>query len=151
MVRQNSFSTHAISLDEHRNWFYATLKNRARRLFVFYEKEKLIGQVRFDIEENNSAVISISIGANYRGFGLAPCLLEKALRHFHDRERQISKIYAYVKTENMASRYAFYSCWFLRIVFSDNKHALKYCYVYWKLIYSNILVLIGKIPIGYLL
>ena len=26
MVRQNSFSTHAISLDEHRNWFYATLK-----------------------------------------------------------------------------------------------------------------------------
>ena len=129
MVRQNSFSTHAISLDEHRNWFYATLKNRARRLFVFYEKEKLIGQVRFDIEENNSAVISISIGANYRGFGLAPCLLEKALRHFHDRERQISKIYAYVKTENMASRYAFIRAGFKDCV-SDNKHALKYCYVY---------------------
>ena len=129
MVRQNSFSTHAISLDEHRNWFYATLKNRARRLFVFYEKEKLIGQVRFDIEENNSAVISISIGANYRGFGLAPCLLEKALRHFHDRERQISKIYAYVKTENMASRYAFIHAGFKDCV-SDNKHALKYCYVY---------------------
>ena len=129
MVRQNSFSTHAISLDEHRNWFYATLKNRARRLFVFYEKEKLIGQVRFDIEENNSAVISISIGANYRGFGLALCLLEKALRHFHERERQISKIYAYVKTENMASRYAFIRAGFKDCV-SDNKHALKYCYVY---------------------
>ena len=75
------------------------------------------------------AVISISIGANYRGFGLAPCLLEKALRHFHDRERQISKIYAYVKTENMASRYAFIRAGFKDCV-SDNKHALKYCYVY---------------------
>ena len=96
---------------------------------MLYHWMKLIGQVRFDIEENNSAVISISIGANYRGFGLALCLLEKALRHFHERERQISKIYAYVKTENMASRYAFIRAGFKDCV-SDNKHALKYCYVY---------------------
>ncbi len=129
LVRQNSFSTGAISLDEHRNWFYATLRNSARILLVFYEKEKLIGQVRFDMAEDNSAVISISIGAPYRGFGLAPCLLEKALRYFHDRERLISKVYAYVKTENMASRCAFVRAGFEDCV-SDNEPALKYCYVY---------------------
>ena len=51
------------------------------------------------------------------------------IRDSHERERQISKIYAYVKTENMASRYAFIRAGFKDCV-SDNKHALKYCYVY---------------------
>lgn len=129
MVRQNSFSTDEISLDEHTNWFNATLRNNARKLFVFFDKERLIGQVRFDVAEDNSAVISISIGAVYRGFGLASCLLEKALERFHNVDGQVNKVYAYVKTENLASRYAFIRAGFEACV-SDNEDALKYCYVY---------------------
>lgn len=129
IVRQNSFSTHEISLDEHTNWFYATLRNNAKKLFVFYDKEKLIGQVRFDIGNDNSAVISISIGAHFRGLGLASSLLEKALAHFYNEVGQVNKVYAYVKTENTASRYAFIRAGF-KVCDSDNENAVKYCYVY---------------------
>lgn len=130
VVRKNSFSTKQISLDEHKGWFSQSLVNDKRRLFVIYDSENLVGQVRFDID-GESAVISISITAAYRGFGLASMILEKTLGVFHDLDSHVSKVYAYVKNDNLPSRNSFVHAGFEDCE-NDEVNVLKFCYLYGK-------------------
>lgn len=130
VVRKNSFSTKPIALDEHKRWFSGTLLNDKRRLFVIYDSENLVGQVRFDID-GDCAVISISVTVAYRGFGLASMILEKSLGIFHDLDSYVSKVYAYVKNDNIASRNSFVHAGFEDCE-NDEVNVLKFCYVYGK-------------------
>lgn len=127
-VRGNSFSTEAIPLDEHTNWFRSVLNNPARILYVFYLFEQLVGQIRFD-KEGDYATISLSLAASFRGVGLATSMLKIALNEFNDSQPRINRVYAYVKSENVPSQRAFLSAGFVECL-NDNNDALKYSYVY---------------------
>lgn len=106
-VRKQSFSTKPISLSEHTAWFHSVLQDPDRLLYVFFIKQAFVGQVRFDIEEN-TAVVSISLHADFRGVGLAPDLLKLGLLRLKEEKGQaVKEVYAYVKEENAASLKAF--------------------------------------------
>lgn len=106
-VRRQSFSTKPISLSEHTAWFHSVLHNPSRLLYVFFVKQSFVGQVRFDLDQH-TAIVSISLHADFRGFGLAPDLLKLGLlRLKEERGEAVKEVYAYVKEDNVASLKAF--------------------------------------------
>ena len=128
VVRQNSFSVKSIVLSEHTEWFNATLHNPDRRLYVFYLSEMFVGQIRFDKEGYSHLVVSISIDAFFRGWGLASYMLQTAISELKKDEFGLNmKIYAYVKEENEASQFAFLKAGFRKCVNEENK-VLKFVY-----------------------
>lgn len=128
VVRHNSFSTQAIPWEEHVRWMRATLRNETRRLFVCCEGDELVGQVRFD-KEGDESVVSVSLSASYRGMGLASVLLVRALSVYREMEKDVSRVLAYVKVENIASQHAFVRAGF-RECESDNEQVMRYSYGY---------------------
>ena len=133
LVRQNSFSTRPIVWNEHIAWLQGVLADPSRRLFVFVLKDKLVGQVRMDAIESDwrESVVSISLDSRFRGWGLAPVLLQKSIREIKEMHVSCHKVYAYIKESNVASRKAFERAGFEPLE-SDREDALKYQYVYGK-------------------
>lgn len=128
IVRQNSFSVKNITLSEHVEWFNATLHNPNRRLYVFYLSEIFVGQIRFDREDRGHLVISISLDAFYRGWGLASFMLQKAINELKKDEFGMNmKIYAYVKDDNKSSQYTFLKAGFHKCI-NDENNVLKFVY-----------------------
>lgn len=129
-VRANSFSTQAISLEEHTGWFTRSLENPSRKLFVFHLDGELAGQVRFD-RENEKAVIGVSLNARYRGMGWASVMIRKALEVYKAEEPHITMVYAFVKRANAASKHTFLNAGFTAVA-SEREEVLSYIYRYGK-------------------
>lgn len=129
LVRQNSFSTKSIAWDEHCAWFARLLADDGRRLYVFFVRNKFLGQVRFDSEDWREAIISISLTAAFRGWGLASVVLQKAVEAIHGEHPGLKHIHAYVKPANLASRASFEKAGF-RPAECDRADSLKFTYSY---------------------
>jgi RimJ/RimL family protein N-acetyltransferase len=64
-----------------------------------------VGQVRFNID-TQEAVISVSLGAPFRGKGLASTIIRLASDKLFE-QLSVSLIHAYIKLDNVASAHAF--------------------------------------------
>jgi RimJ/RimL family protein N-acetyltransferase len=103
-VRNNSFNSQPIPLEEHTKWFLSKV-NDTNTLFYIAEMEKQpVGMVRFDIKEENT-IISILIDKNHRGKGLASILLVDCCKLYFEQESK--PIHAYIKNSNTASIHSF--------------------------------------------
>ena len=97
-VRNNSFNSEKIELEDHKNWFRNMLQEDSTKFFVLEYGEDIIGQLRFDFDEIDP-VISISLNKKYRGLGLSKYLLSKGMDYLDDYDN----IIAYIKKENFKS------------------------------------------------
>jgi RimJ/RimL family protein N-acetyltransferase len=105
-VRAVSFSTEPIPWDNHLNWLSSTLSNPDRVIYIAIDdKNNLIGQVRFDIE-NNEATISVSVDHRYRGMGYGSTIIWLASQKLFDNQ-DVNIIHSYIKPENEISRHSF--------------------------------------------
>lgn len=106
-VRENSYQSEPISLENHKNWFLNKI-NDANCLMAIFENHigATIGQVRIQKQERNTAVIGISNDANHRGKGYAATMIQMASDAFLNINPEIT-ISAFIKTENKASEKAF--------------------------------------------
>jgi RimJ/RimL family protein N-acetyltransferase len=66
-----------------------------------FESGKLIGQVRFDIEDQE-AIVSIGLASSLRGRGLGLTVLLNATALFFENSK-VKKIHAFIKPTNHAS------------------------------------------------
>ena len=106
-VRENSYQSEPISLENHQNWFYKKIKEDTCFMIVFENHiGSPIGQVRIQKQDENTAVIGISNDANHRGKGYASKMIQMASDEFLKQNQQIC-ISAYIKIENKASEKAF--------------------------------------------
>lgn len=105
-VRQNSFSTNKIKLDEHKRWFYDKLKSDKTDMYIYIYANIAVGQIRIDYE-NNIGTISYSIADAYRGYGLADRMLELAEKKVKENRKEIDILRASVKFENKISQRKF--------------------------------------------
>lgn len=119
-VRANSFSTQLITLNEHTTWFYHILKMPDHPIYVFYYSNRLVGQIRFDID-HSQATISISIATPFRGFYLAPYLLKKAVLKLHKQYPEVTLIHAFVKGKNVASQNSFIAAGYTLYAIEENQ------------------------------
>lgn len=116
-VRQNSFNSDKIELEDHKKWFKNILYSDSIKFYVLEFNGDIVGQIRFDFDEE-FPVISISLNKRYRGFGLSKYLLSKGMES--DKH---GKLVAYIKKDNLKSIALFKSMGFER----ENEATIKGC------------------------
>jgi len=114
-VRAVSFSSEPIPWDTHLAWFTERLADRNCRLWVAMDKlQRPLGQIRFELNAENLATISISLATDIRGRGLGTQLIWMGcLQLFADT--QIDDVEALIKPDNIASIRAFENAGFVRM------------------------------------
>ena len=113
LTRHASFSTEPISWDQHVRWFLSTLAEPDALLYVATNEQGIpLGQVRCQCSETR-AVLSISLGAEFRGKGYGNRILTLVTEEVFQKSG-VSAIDAYVKPDNAASIRLFKSAGFRR-------------------------------------
>ena len=106
-VRRWSFDPDPIPMDTHIEWFYRKLSDPYCRFYMMEtEDNRPIGQVRFDFQEDGTAVISFSVQEAARGFGYGSSALKEATQLVF-KEHIVAKVVALCLPENRASLRAF--------------------------------------------
>jgi UDP-2,4-diacetamido-2,4,6-trideoxy-beta-L-altropyranose hydrolase len=101
LTRKFSFNQNTISYLDHSVWYKNKLSSKNDILYVCYDNNDLIGQIRFEIINELESVISISILHKYRGLGYGSQILKLGCIEFWKNYK--IKILAYVKEINKNS------------------------------------------------
>lgn len=105
-VRKNSFHSEEIKLAEHEAWFNNKLNSEYSKILIACDQEKLIGQLRLDIEEN-IGYISYSVDQLYRGHGYGTLMLRQVIEYLRNGNWPVGTLVGLVKPENTGSCRAF--------------------------------------------
>ncbi len=109
--RAMSVSREAIELERHETWYAATLASSERRLYVGESAEGVaLGLVRFDLDLATARVrVSINLGPEARGRGLAVPLLQQAIAALRAEVvlPEGIELVAVVRNENVPSKKCF--------------------------------------------
>ncbi len=126
-VRQQSFHSNPIDLDNHIKWFNNKIADNNCEIYVFENEQKnKVGQIRLQKEEENIYIIGISIAKEYRGKGYAVELLKLSSNFFLSNNID-QTIYAYIKSNNIASIKSFLKAGFVfekELIFNNSKSVL---------------------------
>lgn len=107
IVREQSFNSNRIDFENHKKWFESKLNDDSCMLLIFSDYEDLnIGQIRIQKEDENEAIIGISIAAEFRGKGYAKDMLQMASDYFFESNPNCI-IKAFVKERNLSSKSSF--------------------------------------------
>jgi len=109
-VRQQSFNSDPIPLEQHRRWFEGRLESPLALMRVLQDGHGLpLGQIRLEREAAAAqrAVISLSLDRLARGRGLAALLLQLGLEELARCWGPAMQAYGEVRAENPASGRAF--------------------------------------------
>lgn len=106
IVRQSSFSSGTILLQNHEKWFNEILQNEAVLYYVIYDGENFVSQIRYKKISDTACEISISITEEYRGKHVGSQCLSLSIQELK-KEWNGSTIIAEVKERNSASNIFF--------------------------------------------
>ncbi|MFW9868426.1 MAG: GNAT family N-acetyltransferase [Candidatus Thorarchaeota archaeon] len=107
IVREASFNTSEISLDQHQSWFEKTLRNPDTSIFIGYDNsEKRIGMVRFQ-KTGDKATISVAVSPSVHGKGYGTSLLKECCVLYLSKENEVNEIIAEIKESNIRSMKVF--------------------------------------------
>ena len=107
LVRKNSFCMDSVEWNEHVKWFNTTLVKSSVLFFILICKEQEVGQIRIDLELDNTAIINYSIAEKYRGLGYGKQILHLAETELYERFKNKYMLKALVKENNISSQVAF--------------------------------------------
>jgi UDP-2,4-diacetamido-2,4,6-trideoxy-beta-L-altropyranose hydrolase len=113
LVRQASLSSTVITRDQHQAWFANVIQDLQTYFYIALYENTPIGQIRFDLEEQKIAVVSVSLASEYRGYGLGSPIIQLGVETLF-KESKVETIYAYIKPENKASVKVFMKSGFRR-------------------------------------
>lgn len=104
-VRQNSFQSNPIKLNDHMTWFQQKIISSTSQIFILFNNEIPIGQIRIEIVED-MLEISYSIDFLQRGQGYGKMII-KLVEQKVKKLNKTTTIMGKVKKENIASIKAF--------------------------------------------
>lgn len=107
LVRKNSFCMDPVEWNEHVKWFNTTLVKSSVLFFILICKEQEVGQIRIDLELDNTAIINYSIAEKYRCLGYGKQILHLAETELYERFKNKYMLKALVKENNISSQVAF--------------------------------------------
>ena len=99
-VRNNSYNSQYIALDEHTNWFDRKIQDKNTLFYIAEIDNEPAGMIRFDIGEEHT-IINIIIDKNFRGKKMAVVFLLDCCKYYF--EENSKPILAYIKSNNVAS------------------------------------------------
>ena len=127
VTRNASFSSEIIPWENHVNWFNIKLMDKNWLFYIIEDKNStLIGQVRFQIEENH-AIVSVSLAIESRGKGFASPILQISSKKVFENTA-VKTIRAYIKPTNTSSIQAFVKANFISngLVLTHNHESLEF-------------------------
>jgi RimJ/RimL family protein N-acetyltransferase len=128
LVRQQSFNSNIIEFENHKKWFELKLKDKFCIIYIFQNEEgSNIGQVRIQMDNDNQALIGVSVAAEHRGKGYAKEMLKLATDYFLKKNGHYI-INAYIKESNRYSKFAFEKAGFNLIEMVNYEGFLSYHY-----------------------
>lgn len=101
-IREISFNKHEIEWEQHCNWFNALLSDNNRVLLIGEYKNKPVGVVRFDLD-NDAAEVSIYLIQDVGNEGLGMPLLRSAEKWICQHRTEIKMLKAHVLEGNQVS------------------------------------------------
>lgn len=103
LIRSVSLSSVPITLETHKQWFHEMMKNPLQLMFTILDgRANFLGQLRFDLRDDNIATISISLVSSSRGFSLASKIITQGVKIIH-KLHPSRTVVALIKPDNMAS------------------------------------------------
>lgn len=106
-VRESSFNTAEIAWDTHVPWFNRRIQDDNTVFLIAELDQQPCAQVRFQRDPGmQTAVVGISIAAEFRGKGIAKPLLRQASLAYL-KGYPTDRIHAFIRFENEASQRAF--------------------------------------------
>ncbi|SHH67342.1 GNAT family N-acetyltransferase [Desulfosporosinus lacus] len=106
LVRKSAFNSNTIAYGEHTEWFFHSVESPNCRIFIGYDDDNPIGQIRIDLEDDK-AVIDYSVDSHYRGKGYGVLLLEALENEVRYSLKQVKQIVGKVKFSNISSQRTF--------------------------------------------
>ncbi|MEA5479320.1 GNAT family N-acetyltransferase [Pseudanabaena galeata UHCC 0370] len=126
--RAASFSSDYILWEDHLKWFNEKLNSVDCYYFIAVNKLKQpVGQIRFDIDKELQALVSISVDHKYRGQGYGKLILQMAISKLF-QHISVIKIRALIKSGNVSSIKLFESGGFKKVNCIPTHSALEYIY-----------------------
>lgn len=102
-VRKHSINKKKILWEEHIEWFNNVLHSNKYVFFVVTdERNSFLGQIRFQIEDDN-ATVSISLSEKLKGTGRSKELLSQGIEELFKENKEIKQIIAFVSEKNLPS------------------------------------------------
>jgi UDP-2,4-diacetamido-2,4,6-trideoxy-beta-L-altropyranose hydrolase len=106
-VRASAFSSEPIPWDDHVRWFERKRQDPKSHIFIALNLQDMpIGQIRFDLDENESAEIDVSVDRDKRGLGYGKILIESAVASIFTIT-SVKTVHALIKSNNDSSINAF--------------------------------------------
>ena len=102
-----STSGNRVAWEQHRAWFEESLKGTVRRIFVITWAGQSVGQVRFDLHDPHTAVISVYVLEAYVGKGIGIAAIHAGCAWVWRQWAEVSRIVACVRMDNQPARSAF--------------------------------------------
>jgi RimJ/RimL family protein N-acetyltransferase len=128
-VREQSYNSSIIDLENHKQWFESAINNEAYFMCIFQNSAgEDIGQVRIQKKTNKEALIGISIDLNHRGKGYAKEILVLATDLFLKYNHGFI-INAYIKEGNLSSKLAFENAGFNFIEMIEYENFKSYHFI----------------------
>ena len=106
VVRERSYNSDPIPLEEHEDWFSGKLKDPSSKIYIAEERGEPVGEVRFDIE-GEAAVVSVVVDSEYRGKGYGTELIRRGTKYFLSKNSGTLRVDAFIKETNKPSVRAF--------------------------------------------
>jgi UDP-2,4-diacetamido-2,4,6-trideoxy-beta-L-altropyranose hydrolase len=106
VIRKNSFAPQPIAWWTHEQWYARTLRSPASRIWILEYRHVPVGQIRYDRLDAETAQISFSVGARFRGRGMGTRLLNATV-DLAGRELAVDCVQGITFADNEASRRAF--------------------------------------------
>mgnify|MGYP001558091807 CR=1 FL=1 len=108
-VRRLSLNQAPLDSETHRGWFAKKLADHNSAIFIAEIEGAPIGQVRFDVREENprEAEVSIALVAEFRGKGYGNRILKSAAERFFALFPDAATLYAYINLGTEASLRSF--------------------------------------------
>jgi RimJ/RimL family protein N-acetyltransferase len=126
LVRDNSFEDKIILYKEHKKWLMAALQNPSVNIYIMMDGEKVIGQVRLNIE-NKIGLISYSIDLQYRCMGYGKKILQLIENEIASSDIDVVKLLGCVKKNNKASQKVFETLGYQCEIKKDYFEYIKIC------------------------
>jgi len=103
-VRKNAFNQKTIEWSEHVEWLSKKLASPSTLLYILKIDDTCIGQIRFDLNDQEEWVIDYSIDQLYRGRGYGKLIIQFGLETIMKSGKNVI---AHVKSNNLASIHVF--------------------------------------------
>ncbi len=108
-----------VDWEDHIKWITNSINNSNRRIYLIQLDGVLAGQIRFDRQENNSAVISVYLTREFRGKGFGNKAISLGSDLIFKDWNNLNQIIAHIRSDNIGSIQSFEKAGFFEKQLTD--------------------------------